>query len=69
MITELRKELRLSNEEHRQLLGQVNADDMIRRIRSNKIVKQGFLLVYLCFGNEVFMNIHLCSFFVNQCFV
>ncbi|KAJ9158695.1 hypothetical protein P3X46_024256 [Hevea brasiliensis] len=33
LITELRKELRLSNEEHRELLGQVNADDMIRRIR------------------------------------
>lgn len=33
MITELRKELRLSNEEHRELLGRVNADDVIRRIR------------------------------------
>ncbi|KAH9774669.1 protein EMSY-LIKE 3 [Citrus sinensis] len=33
LITELRKELRLSNEEHRELLGQVNADDTIRRIR------------------------------------
>lgn len=34
LITELRKELRLSNEEHRELLGKVNADDVIRRIRS-----------------------------------
>lgn len=33
LITELRKELRLSNEEHRELLGKVNADDVIRRIR------------------------------------
>ncbi|AES87210.2 emsy amine-terminus (ENT)/plant tudor-like domain protein [Medicago truncatula] len=33
LITELRKELRLSNEEHRELLGRVNADDTIRRIR------------------------------------
>ncbi|XP_030963046.1 protein EMSY-LIKE 3-like isoform X1 [Quercus lobata] len=33
LITELRKELRLSNEEHRELLGRVNADDVIRRIR------------------------------------
>lgn len=33
LITELRKELRLSNEEHRELLGRVNADDMIRSIR------------------------------------
>ncbi|KAK3195461.1 hypothetical protein Dsin_026771 [Dipteronia sinensis] len=33
MITELRKELRLSNEEHRELLGPVNADDMIQRKR------------------------------------
>ncbi|KAJ7012457.1 protein EMSY-LIKE 3-like [Populus alba x Populus x berolinensis] len=33
LITELRKELRLSNEEHRELLARVNADDVIRRIR------------------------------------
>ncbi|KAI9116520.1 hypothetical protein K1719_012687 [Acacia pycnantha] len=33
LITELRRELRLSNEEHRELLGRVNADDVIRRIR------------------------------------
>ncbi|KAL4585792.1 hypothetical protein LXL04_010418 [Taraxacum kok-saghyz] len=33
LITELRKELRLSNEEHRELLGKVNSDDVIRRIR------------------------------------
>ncbi|XAR63405.1 hypothetical protein NMG60_11023322 [Bertholletia excelsa] len=33
LITELRKELRLSNEEHRELLGRVNSDDVIRRIR------------------------------------
>ncbi|KFK37249.1 hypothetical protein AALP_AA4G233300 [Arabis alpina] len=33
VITELRKELRLSNEEHRELLGRVNADDTIKRIR------------------------------------
>ncbi|KAL2330889.1 hypothetical protein Fmac_018470 [Flemingia macrophylla] len=33
LITELRKELRLSNEEHRELLGLVNADDLIQSIR------------------------------------
>ncbi|CAA2955020.1 EMSY-LIKE 3-like isoform X1 [Olea europaea subsp. europaea] len=33
LITELRKELRLSNEEHRELLSRVNADETIRRIR------------------------------------
>ncbi|KAL2478528.1 Protein EMSY-LIKE 3 [Forsythia ovata] len=33
LITELRKELRLSNEEHRELLGRVNVDEIIRRIR------------------------------------
>ncbi|MCD7449118.1 hypothetical protein HAX54_049480 [Datura stramonium] len=33
LITELRKELRLSNEEHRELLARVNDDDVIRRIR------------------------------------
>uniref|UniRef100_A0A7N0T8H0 ENT domain-containing protein n=1 Tax=Kalanchoe fedtschenkoi TaxID=63787 RepID=A0A7N0T8H0_KALFE len=33
LITELRKELRVSDEEHRELLARVNGDDMIRRIR------------------------------------
>ncbi|CAJ1977799.1 unnamed protein product [Sphenostylis stenocarpa] len=33
LITELRKELRVSDEEHRELLSRVNADDMIHRIR------------------------------------
>ncbi|XP_039064122.1 protein EMSY-LIKE 3-like isoform X2 [Hibiscus syriacus] len=33
LITELRKELRVSDEEHRELLLRVNANDMIRRIR------------------------------------
>lgn len=34
MITELRKELRVSDDEHRELLSKVNADDIIRKIRS-----------------------------------
>lgn len=42
LITELRKELRLSNEEHRELLGRVNADDMIRRIRSGGVKQVSF---------------------------
>jgi ENT domain len=33
LITELRKELRVSDKEHRELLARVNADDIIRRIR------------------------------------
>ncbi|CAK9166697.1 unnamed protein product [Ilex paraguariensis] len=33
LITELRKELRVSDEEHRELLSRVNADDIIRMIR------------------------------------
>ena len=33
LITEMRKELRVSHEEHRDLLARVNADDTIRRIR------------------------------------
>ncbi|EOY32468.1 PREDICTED: protein EMSY-LIKE 3 isoform X2 [Theobroma cacao] len=33
LITELRKELRVSDEEHRELLLRVNADDILRRIR------------------------------------
>ncbi|XP_068490232.1 protein EMSY-LIKE 3 isoform X3 [Phaseolus vulgaris] len=33
LITELRKELRVSDEEHRELLSRVNADEIIHRIR------------------------------------
>lgn len=33
LITELRKELRVSDEEHRELLSRVNADDIIGKIR------------------------------------
>ncbi|XP_073053577.1 protein EMSY-LIKE 4-like [Primulina eburnea] len=33
LITELRRELRLSNEEHWDLLGRFDADETIRRIR------------------------------------
>ncbi|KAI4378467.1 hypothetical protein MLD38_015944 [Melastoma candidum] len=33
LITELRKELRVSDDEHRELLARVNSDDVIRRIR------------------------------------
>ncbi|KAJ6799904.1 protein EMSY-LIKE 3-like isoform X1 [Iris pallida] len=33
LITELRKELRVSDDEHRELLSRVNADDIIRKIR------------------------------------
>jgi len=38
LITELRKELRVSDEEHRKLLSRVNADDILRRIRSGRII-------------------------------
>jgi len=38
LITELRKELRVSDEEHRELLSRVNADDVIHRIRSYYIL-------------------------------
>ena len=58
MITRLRKELRLSNEEHKELPGRVNVDVVVQRIRSDKIVKQGFLLVYLYFQNEFVMTFH-----------
>lgn len=33
MITELRNELRVSNDEHRELLTRVNADDIIVKLR------------------------------------
>lgn len=44
LITELRKELRLSNEEHRDLLSRVNADETIRRIRFSFICNNFCLL-------------------------
>jgi hypothetical protein len=34
LISELRKELRVSDEEHRELLNKVNDDGAIRRMRS-----------------------------------
>ena len=43
LITELRKELRVSDEEHRELLTKVNADDIIRRIRFENCM--GFLVI------------------------
>ena len=39
MITELRKELRVSDDEHRELLTKVNADDIIRKIRFDHLMK------------------------------
>ncbi|KAJ0961279.1 hypothetical protein J5N97_000737 [Dioscorea zingiberensis] len=42
LITELRKELRVSDEEHRELLSRVNADDIIRRIREWRQAGGGF---------------------------
>lgn len=39
LITELRKELRVSDEEHRELLARVNNDDIICQIRYVKIMK------------------------------
>jgi hypothetical protein len=47
LITELRKELRLSNEEHRELLARVNADDVIRRIRYDWMMKQSFFTLQM----------------------
>lgn len=37
LITELRKELRVSDDEHRELLTKVNGDDIIKRIRLNTL--------------------------------
>ncbi|RWW16596.1 hypothetical protein GW17_00019520 [Ensete ventricosum] len=48
LITELRKELRVSDEEHRELLSRVNADDIIQRIRS---VTECLLSLYLQLSN------------------
>ncbi|KQJ96330.1 protein EMSY-LIKE 3 [Brachypodium distachyon] len=41
LITELRKELRVSDKEHRELLNRVNNDDIIRRIREWRESKGG----------------------------
>ncbi|XP_015651073.1 protein EMSY-LIKE 3 isoform X1 [Oryza sativa Japonica Group] len=41
LITELRKELRVSDKEHRELLNRVNGDDIIQRIREWRETKGG----------------------------
>jgi len=43
LITELRKELRVSDDEHRELLVRVNNDDVIRRIRYESMIVIAFL--------------------------
>ncbi|XP_057954216.1 protein EMSY-LIKE 3 isoform X3 [Malania oleifera] len=50
LITELRRELRVSDEEHRELLSRVNADDIIRRIREWR--KAGGLQPGMLSGNQ-----------------
>lgn len=45
MITELRKELRVSDDEHRELLSSVHNDDIIKRIRL-RIFKAN--VIFLC---------------------
>lgn len=40
LITELRKELRVSDDQHRELLTKVNGDEIIRRIRFECSAKQ-----------------------------
>lgn len=42
LITELRKELRVSDDEHRELLARVNADNIIQRIRFKYFMEQWF---------------------------
>lgn len=39
MITELRKELRVSDDEHRELLSKANADEIICKIRFDCLMK------------------------------
>lgn len=53
LITELRKELKLTNEEHRELLGRVHTEDKIQRIRSNK--SDLYLLIVTSLINEFFI--------------
>ncbi|XP_058214428.1 protein EMSY-LIKE 3-like isoform X2 [Rhododendron vialii] len=58
LITELRKELRVSDEEHRDLLSRVNADDIIRRIREWR--KASGLQPGMR-GNSQLVHRHMCS--------
>lgn len=69
LITELRKELRLSNEEHRELLGRVNADDVIRRIRYDKIAEHGSLLTYALEVRFSLLFAYTNNYLVNQSFI
>lgn len=67
MITELRKELKVSDDEHRELLTRVNADEIIHRIRygisfnsCNDIAKQ--IMEFCCF----FLFLMICDGKFNQ---
>lgn len=64
LITELRKELRLSNEEHRELLGRVNADDVIRRIRSDRLQTCPLTEKRDIYSVFCFNNISLNAFYI-----
>lgn len=50
MITELRKELRVSDDDHRVLLSRVNNDDMIKRIRFENTASFESYVFYNLFG-------------------
>lgn len=50
LITELRKELRVSDEEHRELLNKVNEDGSIRRMRYS--IKHETFYVCTCFTSS-----------------
>lgn len=56
LITELRKELRLSNEEHRDLLNKVNAEETIRQIRCFTLTSFSWKVTRKLFD---FLNEHL----------
>ncbi|KAH9331126.1 hypothetical protein KI387_003234, partial [Taxus chinensis] len=47
LISELRKELRVSDMEHRALLGKVNRDDVLKRIRCSQWMFDGIMMVPL----------------------
>lgn len=61
MITELRKELRVSDDEHRELLTRVNADEIIHRIRYYSYLSS------FSDAAKIYINNFSASFFL-QCY-
>lgn len=61
LITELRKELRVSDDEHRELLARVNSDDIIREIRL-ECSQSNWTFTFNPSGRHMFLQLYCVMF-------